>query len=94
MNIQEEENIREVVKQMHQEGAVNMEIKRTIYHDTVRVTPRMDWTQYECCGHGADSLLGLLDRIARNGWELVGEVEGKIYIKKIELEVVADGSDS
>lgn len=38
--------------------------------------------EYACDGMRAYSLLDILEKIGDDGWELVGEIEGKLIVKK------------
>jgi hypothetical protein len=56
-----------------------------IEHFPVRIRPGHDGEQhYECMGeYKSFSLPGLLMKMEKDGWELVGEVEGQIYVKRV-----------
>lgn len=56
-------------------------MKRFVY-DEIEVTETRIEKVYECDGMKEWSLLGILEKIGYDGWELVGEIEGKLIVKK------------
>lgn len=55
--------------------------KKFVYDQITRRKTLTD-IEYSCLGRRAYSLLEILDKIGDEGWELVGEIEGKLIIKK------------
>lgn len=52
------------------------------YYDKIEKEDYPSGVRYSCVGEESGDLLTLLTFIGYEGWELVGEVEGKIIVKK------------
>lgn len=56
-------------------------MKRFAY-DEIEVARTRIEKEYKCVGEKGYSLLDILEKIGDKGWELVGEIEGKLIVKK------------
>lgn len=54
----------------------------TFYYDEIKRVEYPSGIRYAGAGHNSFDLMMLLEYIGDDGWELVGEVEGKLIVKK------------
>jgi len=54
----------------------------TFIYDEIEITERRIEKRYKCDGKIGYSLLDILKKIGNDGWELIGEVEGRLIVKK------------
>lgn len=61
-------------------------MERTQYeYDEITKTIEYSVEVYECDGVRGRSLLVILEKIGEKGWCLVGEIEGKLIVRRVNM---------